>query len=152
MVVYSYYPSKLVGIGEVMKLSTRARYGLRLSYLLAVSEGGSESIKSMATKANLSEKYLEQIISKLKKRGIVLSQRGQKGGYCLNKKPCDISINEILLAMEDTFEFTACATGGCEDEKCPNKLIFSKLYSKINSVLNDYTLQNMVDENSQQCK
>lgn len=132
-----------------MKLSTRARYGLRLSYLLALSENGSESIKSMAVKTNLSEKYLEQIISKLKRGGIVLSKRGQNGGYSLCKAPEEISINEILVAMEDTFDFTACATGCCADESCPNKFIFSKLYLKINSVLEEYTLQNMVDENRQ---
>ena len=71
-----------------MKLSTKGRYGLRA--LIDLAQNGGEqpvSITSISTRQDISERYLEQLMSMLKKAGIVRSVRGAGGGYVLVKRP-----------------------------------------------------------------
>lgn len=107
-----------------MKLSTRARYGLRLCFLVGISNEKSVSLKTLVKQTNLSEKYLEQILSMLKKGAIMNSIRGTNGGYYLTKAAEEIKIGDILEALNDSFEVTDCVTGKCDDEYCPNRRIF----------------------------
>ena len=84
-----------------MKLSTKGRYGLRALLDLAVHQGnGTVSIQSIAERQNISERYLEQLIAKLKKAGLVSSIRGAGGGYRLAKDAEDIS---FLKSEEGSF-------------------------------------------------
>ena len=77
-----------------MKISTKGRYGLRIMTDLAVYGGdGCVSLKDIAEREHLSEKYLEQIINLLSKEGLVKSVRGAKGGYHLTRKAEEISDN-----------------------------------------------------------
>lgn len=126
-----------------MKLSTRARYGLRVCFLLGVS-GGTVSLTKLSEQSNLSFKYLEQLMMKLRKAKIVDSLRGLNGGYSLSKPPSEITVSDILDAMGDNFEYN-CDTS-CEDKYCPNKRIFRKLAESIWSVLRQTTLQDMIDD------
>ncbi len=80
-----------------MKLSTRARYGLRALIDLGLySETEAVSIQSIATRQNISVSYLEQLMALLKKAGLVKSIRGAGGGYRLGKPAQEISVGEIL--------------------------------------------------------
>ena len=127
-----------------MKFSTRARYGLRICFLMGVSGSECISLATLVKQTSLSEKYLEQIMSKLKSGGIVKSIRGANGGYYLSKKSSEISVNEILRALDDSFEVSDCATEGCNDVYCPNKRIFKRLYGEINSILDNFSLEDMI--------
>ncbi len=129
-----------------MKFSTRARYGLRICFLIGVSNGDCISLATLVKQTSLSEKYLEQIMSKLKSGGIVKSVRGASGGYYLSRKSSEISINEILRALDDSFEVSDCATEGCNDAYCPNKRIFKRLYGEINSILDNFSLEDMITD------
>lgn len=129
-----------------MKISTRARYGLRLCFLIAISSEESVSLTTLVKQTLLSEKYLEQILSKLKKGEIVGANRGSKGGYYLLKPAQEITINDILTACEDNFEFSDCVVGNCKDEYCPNKKIFTRLYTGINEILDSTTLNDMITD------
>jgi Rrf2 family protein len=128
-----------------MKLSTRARYGLRICFLMGL-KGELISLSALSSQSNLSEKYLEQILAMLKKAGIVASQRGQNGGYVFTRPPCDITINQILTALDDNFEITFCVKGECEDEYCPNRKFFSSIFRSITSILDNTSLQDMIDD------
>ena len=84
-----------------MKLSTRARYGLRALIDLGLySETEAVSIQSIATRQNISVSYLEQLMALLKKAGLVKSIRGAGGGYRLGKPAQEISVGEILRILE----------------------------------------------------
>lgn len=126
-----------------MKLSTRARYGLKVCFLLGV--GGSQPLSQLAKRTGHSGKYLEQLLSMLKKGGLVASERGAMGGYALTRPPSEISIGEILDALGDGFDMDAC-NDTCQDAYCPNKRIFSKLSDTINTTLSSISLQDMIDD------
>ena len=84
-----------------MKLSTKGRYGLRAVVDLALhQEEEAVSLSSIAERQHISMSYLEQLIARLKKAGIVGSVRGAQGGYMLAKPAGEISVGEILRALE----------------------------------------------------
>ena len=87
-----------------MKLSTKGRYGLRALIDLALySENETVSIASISARQNISESYLEQLIAKLRKAGLVTSVRGAGGGYKLAKPASEISVGDILRALEEAW-------------------------------------------------
>lgn len=93
-----------------MKLSTKGKYGLRAMIDLArYSEKEPVSIGSVAARQGISERYLEQLVALLKKAGLVKSIRGASGGYVLEKKPSEISVGDILRALEGSLEPVKCA-------------------------------------------
>ena len=92
-----------------MKLSTKGRYGLRAMVDLAVySEKESVSISCIAQRENISESYLEQLAGKLKKAGLIKSTRGAQGGYRLAKPAAEISVGDILRALEGELGAVDC--------------------------------------------
>ena len=102
-----------------MKLSTKGRYGLRaLIDLAQYSEETPVSITSISKRQDISERYLEQLMSMLKKAGIVKSIRGANGGYILARDAKEISVGEVLRALEGSLEPVECAgldpRGGCQ--------------------------------------
>ena len=93
-----------------MKLSTKGRYGLRAMIDLArYSEEEPVSISSIAARQDISERYLEQLVGLLKKAGLVRSIRGATGGYILARSAADISVGDILRALEGSLEPVKCA-------------------------------------------
>ena len=99
-----------------MQISTKGRYALRLMLDLAVHNTGERvKIKDISARENNSEKYLEQIISSLKKAGYVKSLRGAQGGYMLAREPETYTVGTILSLTEGSMKPVACL----EDE--PNQ-------------------------------
>ena len=99
-----------------MQISTKGRYALRLMLDLAVHNTGEQvKIKDISARENISEKYLEQIISSLKKAGYVKSLRGAQGGYMLAREPETYTVGTILRLTEGSMKPVACL----EDE--PNQ-------------------------------
>ena len=91
-----------------MKISTKSRYGLRLLIDLGLhKDEGYIPLKTIATRQQISDKYLEQIISALSKASIVKSTRGAQGGYMLAKDAKDISVGDILRTLEGSFTLVA---------------------------------------------
>jgi Rrf2 family transcriptional regulator, cysteine metabolism repressor len=84
-----------------MKISNRTFYGLKLMLRLAIAYNENVlSLNEIAESENISEKFLENIISAIKAKGIVKVKRGAKGGYFLAKAPSEITLNEIFDALE----------------------------------------------------
>lgn len=130
-----------------MKLSTKSRYGLNAMYHLAISESTQPlSLTELSKQTNVSQPYLEKVLGILKRKGLLTSVRGVQGGYRLKKEPKDTTIGEVLRALEHDLVFSDCARAGkCNNLNCPNKGIFKVIYDKLNGVLNDITLQDMID-------
>ena len=94
-----------------MKLSTKGRYGLRAILDLAVY--GKEqpvSIRSISERQDISERYLEQLIAKLKKAGLVESIRGAGGGYRIARPADTISVGEVLYVLEGSLNPVDCVS------------------------------------------
>jgi Rrf2 family protein len=128
-----------------MKLSTKAHYGLRSCYLLALNFPDNKmSATALEKKINVSSKYIEKIMRILSNRNIITANRGASGGYYLARKPSDITVGEIVRALEDDFELAPCINSPCK--KCATSVVWKKLYDGINNVLDGITLQNMVDD------
>ena len=136
-----------------MKLSTKGRYGLRALIDLAVhSDGGTPvSIMSISARQDLSERYLEQLMAMLKKAGIVRSIRGAGGGYVLARDTRDISVGDVLRALEGKLDPVDCAGldpgGECRAaDSCVTKYVWKRINESINRTVDEIRLDQLVAE------
>lgn len=135
-----------------MKLSTKGRYGVRAMFDLALHHGeGAIPLRSIAERQNISENYLEQLIAVLRKEGLVNSVRGAHGGYLLAKKPVEITIGDIVRALEGPIAPADCVAEESEEnckntEDCITRLIWKELQESINEVLDSINLEDLRQE------
>ena len=133
-----------------MKISTKGRYALRLMLDLALNNTGEYiKIKSIAERQEISEKYLEQIVTSLSRAGYVKSVRGSQGGYKLAKPPEQYTVGMILRLTEGSLAPVACL----EDEEnqcsraddCITIEVWKQLDDAIKGVVDRITLADLVD-------
>ncbi|MDO4326414.1 MAG: Rrf2 family transcriptional regulator [bacterium] len=135
-----------------MKLSTKGRYGLRAMLDLAVyGEEQPVSIRSISERQNISESYLEQLIAKLKKAGLVESVRGAGGGYHIARDASKISVGEVLYALEGDLNPVDCgailAEGGCRNEKeCLSRYAWQKIHQSIQNTVDHMYLSELIEQ------
>ena len=131
-----------------MKISTKGRYALRLMLDLAMNgENNIVRIKDIAERQQISDKYLEQIISVLNKAGYVRSTRGPQGGYSLRKAPEEYTVGDILRLTEGSLAPVACVEeeGSCErEEDCVTVEVWKRLNQAISDVVDHITLADLV--------
>ena len=131
-----------------MKISTKGRYALRLMLDLAMNgENNVVRIKDIAERQQISDKYLEQIISVLNKAGYVRSTRGPQGGYSLRKAPEEYTVGDILRLTEGSLAPVACVEeeGRCEREvDCVTVEVWKRLNQAISDVVDHITLADLV--------
>lgn len=135
-----------------MKISTKGRYGLRA--MVDIGFHGAVkcvSLKSIAHRQGISEHYLEQLIALLKKAGYVKSVRGAQGGYLLNIQPAQVSVGEILRALEEKLSPVAClqvhepdlcGVGSCKN--CVAKPVWERMYESVNDTLDSISLEELL--------
>ena len=133
-----------------MRLSTRATYGMRLCFMLALSKTAL-SASQLVKQTDVGIKYLEQLLSMLKRGGIVNSYRGKAGGYVLARSPEEITVGAMLTALDDGFDAPACVWGSCDDIYCPNRNVLARLNDGINRVLDSVTLYDIVNDYRSGC-
>jgi len=131
-----------------MKLSTKGRYGLMAMYQLQLNFGkGPVSISDIAKEEQLSESYLEQLFTLLKKDGLVKSIRGASGGYELTRSPDKIKIGEILNSLEGDMALSCSSMKNSPDcrniSDCATRGILDKLQVRMEEVLNSMSLADM---------
>ena len=131
-----------------MKISTKGRYALRLMLDLAMNgENNVVRIKDIAERQQISDKYLEQIISVLNKAGYVRSTRGPQGGYSLRKAPEEYTVGDILRLTEGSLAPVACVEeeGSCERKvDCVTVEVWKRLNQAISDVVDHITLADLV--------
>lgn len=133
-----------------MKISTKGRYALRLMLDLAANSTGNPiSLKDIASRQSISDKYLEQIIAILNKAGYVQSVRGAQGGYLIKKRPEEYTVGMILRLTEGSLAPVSCVedeTIECERANaCVTALLWKKMNDSINEVVDTTTLQDLLD-------
>lgn len=132
-----------------MKISTRGRYSLRLMIDLAQHPDEFVSLKEVAERQEISKKYLEQIVPFLTRSNLLISNKGNMGGYKISKAPKDITVKDILLSAEGSLNPVSCMDNEPNTcEKCA-KCLTLPIYQGLNKVINDYlrsiTLQAIID-------
>ena len=129
-----------------MKLSSKTHYGLMACHILAQNYPDTPvSASTLEGHISVSGKYLEKIMRMLSSRGIITASRGANGGYFLAKPPEDITIGEIVRALEDDMEIIECVKGGSKCKCCPTSGVWKRLYQGINQLLDSMTLKQSVD-------
>lgn len=135
-----------------MKLSTKGRYGLRAMVDIArYSEEEPVSISCIAQRQRLSERYLEQLVSLLKKAGLIHSIRGAGGGYVLARDAAEISVGDVLRALEGKLEPVECdgfsPDASCESAgSCVTKYVWRRVNETINRTVDEIRLDTLVSE------
>ncbi|MBS5925757.1 MAG: Rrf2 family transcriptional regulator [Clostridium sp.] len=132
-----------------MKLSTKGRYGVKAMVELAINYGGAPlSIKTISKRQNISEYYLEQLFSPLRKAKLITSIRGAQGGYVLSREPKDITVAEIMYVLEGPIEIAECIEGvSCDNlDCCATRLLWAKIKNSIDDVMKSVTLQDIVND------
>jgi Rrf2 family protein len=136
-----------------MRISTKGRYALHLMLDLAINNTGEPvSLKDIARRQEISDKYLEQIISVLNKAGYVKSVRGAQGGYILTRKPAEYTVGMILRLTEGSLAPVSCVEENNSCEKmsdCVTVMIWKRLNEAINEVVDSITLEDLVDAEMQ---
>jgi Rrf2 family protein len=131
-----------------MKISTRARYGLRLMVDLAMKHGkGPIYLKDVSRSQEISEKYLSQIIIPLKAAGLVKSFRGAHGGYTLSRDPEKINLLEIVSTLEGSLSLVECVTNPAECKRvasCVTQDVWCQMARAMAETLQKLTLADMV--------
>jgi len=132
-----------------MKLSTRSRYGTRLMLKLALNyQKGPISLKDIAQQEEISEKYLSQLVIPLRASGLIYSLRGFQGGYQLSKSPSQISIKDIVQALEGNISPVECVKNPSicsKADDCSVRDIWGNLYKKIHETLDSVSLKDLLE-------
>ena len=128
-----------------MKLSSKTHYGLMACHILAENyPDNAVSASTLETRIAVSGKYLEKIMRMLSARGIITASRGVSGGYFLTKSPEEITIGEIVRALEDDMQIIGCVGKG-KKCCCPSQAVWKRLYDGINGLLDSMNLKQMLD-------
>ena len=135
-----------------MKISTKGRYGIiALIDLVINSEYGSVTLKAISERQNISERYLEQVFSLLRKSGLIIGKKGAQGGYTLSKYPSEITIGEILRSLEGNLlliDVKECESSDVEG--FVNRTVWSEINKKINDYFESITLEEVVNKYKKQ--
>ena len=132
-----------------MKLSTKGKYGVKAMVELAIHYGETPvSIKTISQRQNISEYYLEQLFSPLRKAELIKSIRGAQGGYILNREPKEIKVSDVMYVLEGPIEIAECIEGTvCDNiDCCATRLLWAKIKKSIDEVMEGITLQDIVDD------
>jgi Rrf2 family iron-sulfur cluster assembly transcriptional regulator len=126
-----------------MKLTTRGRYAVTAMLDLAIHHAeDSVALADVSERQGISLSYLEQLLSRLRKAGLVTSTRGPGGGYCLSRSPGQISIAQIIDAIDENIDATLCAghKNCVDDDACLTHFLWEELSVKIREFLSRKTL------------
>ena len=133
-----------------MMVSTKGRYALRV--MMDLAENGKDRylpLSEIALRQNISEKYLESIVSMLNKEGLLDALRGKGGGYRLNRPPEEYTVSEIVRAAEKSFAPVTCletAPNSCTRlAECKTIRMWEELYRRIDEYLSSITISDLLN-------
>lgn len=132
----------------MLRLSTKGQYGVRAMFEIALGYPERPvTIKEISDNQDVSVSYLEQILNKLRKAGLITSKKGPGGGYTLTVPPEDISIADILTELEGPLAITSCLdpSEGCmRVDKCVSHLLWKELGHQIERFLKTIKLSHLI--------
>ncbi len=136
----------------MLRLSTKGQYGVRAMFEIARGYPDEPvNIKVISERQDVSPHYLEQILNRLRRSGLIKSVKGPGGGYLLTSRPEEISISEILRELEGPVAITSClnpAEGCVRVDSCVTHLLWKALGRQIEEFLNTITLADLLNGKS----
>ena len=130
-----------------MKFSKKSRYGLRALIDLAVhAENSYISLSSIAERNDISPQYLEQVFASLRRAEIVKSVKGPQGGYLLKRNPEDITVSDILLALEGSYEVERDDGKDNDISGAIQSLIVDRINEEMTEILSGLSLEDLKEE------
>jgi Rrf2 family iron-sulfur cluster assembly transcriptional regulator len=129
-----------------MRLTTKGRYAVTSILDIALNQGsGPSPLARISARQGISLSYMEQLFAKMRRRGLVESVRGPGGGYRLGRDASEISVAEVIEAVNETTDATRCkGKGGCQKgEICLTHHLWMDLSDQIHAFLNDITLADL---------
>jgi Rrf2 family iron-sulfur cluster assembly transcriptional regulator len=131
-----------------MRLTTKGRYAVTAVLDLAFhQEKGPVSLAAISERQGISLSYLEQLFAKLRRNGIVNSTRGPGGGYTLKRNAAEISVSDIILAVDESVKMAGCGdTDACQgDYQCLTHDLWQELSNEIRGFLDGISLAEVMD-------
>jgi Rrf2 family transcriptional regulator, iron-sulfur cluster assembly transcription factor len=131
-----------------MRLTTKGRFAVTAMIDLAMRHGGGPvTLAGISERQRISLSYLEQLFGKLRRHALVDSVRGPGGGYCLAKELEDISVADIIQAVDEPLDTTKCGgQGNCHDDlPCMTHELWTSLNARIFDYLQAVTLAQLVE-------
>ena len=135
----------------MIKFSTKGEYGVRMMVEIARHYGsGPVSLTDVSREEDLPLPYLEQLVGKLRKGGLLLSRHGARGGYELARNPADINIGDVLRALEGPIAPMLCATESHDEVECARhstctvSTVWERVRDAIAGALDSITLAELV--------
>lgn len=131
----------------MMRLTTKGRFAVTAMLDLAMRNGnGPVTLAGISDRQKISLSYLEQLFGKLRRRALVESVRGPGGGYCLAKDTNNISVAEIIRAVDEPVDATQCGgLGNClDDHRCMTHELWTGLNKHIYEYLEAVSLADLV--------
>jgi Rrf2 family iron-sulfur cluster assembly transcriptional regulator len=136
-----------------MRLTTKGRYAVTAMLDLAINrDQGPITLADISQRQGISLSYLEQLFSRLRKRGLVDSARGPGGGYRLSRPADAIAIAEVISAVDETVDATRCkGQKNCHDSRaCLTHQLWTDLSDQIREFLNGITLAQVLEKRPQE--
>lgn len=131
-----------------MKLTSKGRYAVTAMLDVALhASAGPVPLADISERQEISLSYLEQLFARLRKQGLVTSVRGPGGGYLLGKEAGEISVGDVIAAVNESVDATRChgAEGGCQSGvRCLTHTLWSELSNRIEEFLNNISLAELV--------
>ena len=137
----------------MFKLTKKTDYALiALHHMVPLKEGEVSTAKEIATIYHIPLELLAKILQRLVKRGCIISFSGPKGGYCLAKRPGEITVGEVVRAIEGEVKITRCNLGGIipcvQMDRCTVRNPLQRIQESIIGLLECMTLEEMIHETS----
>jgi Rrf2 family protein len=133
----------------MLRFTKRADYGLMAIHYIAVHDSvGTVSGKRIAEEFGIPPELLAKVLQRLAKRGLIVSQNGPKGGYVLARHPNEISVGEVVRALEGPISIVSCLDhGGCpQEQRCNLKRPVQKLQAAISQMLDTMSLAELTSD------
>ena len=131
-----------------MKINTRVRYGLRAILQIADSYGGDPvPVSAISKSQEISSKYLEQVIGALRRAELVESRKGVRGGYSLIRSPEEVTLWDIISALDSHTELVECVVQPevCDrSDECLTRSIWTLLSGRLQEFWSSFTLADLI--------
>jgi len=129
-----------------MRVSQRTEYGIRAMIALARDFDDVVSIKELAERESIPETFLEQIMSDLRRAGLLKSVRGPYGGYRLNNAPDEITVGRVMEILEGSLSPARCEAGCSRHDGCSTRSVLDRIEASITETVDHIFLKDLVGE------
>jgi Rrf2 family protein len=134
----------------MLKISTKGRYATRIMVYLALRNGeGPARKREIAEAEGIADDYVEQLLSRLRTAGLVISRRGAQGGFLLSRDPGEITVADVIACTEGTVSLVSCIEEGCDRaSKCVTRPLWQEANDALLAIFSRETIAGLARQAS----